>query len=339
MHDLRHLWKTDTVWLNTAQYGVPPATTRAALAGYLDSWAAASADPADWGAATRGARERLGALLGVPARDVALGAATSQLLGTVAASLPRSATVLVPEGEFASVLFPFQARGVRVRTAPLERLADAVGRGCDAVAFSVVRADSGVVAPVADVVGAARDAGALVVGDATQAAGWLPLDASVFDVLVGATYKWLMTPRGLAYAYVAPGLQEGLCTPGAGPAAAADPAAMFADRFVPAPGARRFDTSPNWVAHTAAVASLDVLLGVGVEKVYAHDVGLADRVRARLGWGPGGSAIVSVDVPGAHERLAAEGIATSVRGGRTRLAFHLYNTGEDADRAARVLVG
>lgn len=339
MDDLRHLWATDTVWLNTAQYGIPPATTRAALAEHLESWGRASAGPEQWGAATRGARERLGALLGAPARDIALGAATSQMLGVVAASLPRSATVLVPEGEFASVLFPFQARGVRVRTAPLDRLAEAVGEGCDVVAFSVVRADSGEVAPVPDIAAAARGAGALVVGDATQAAGWLPLDAPVFDVLVGTTYKWLMTPRGMAYMYVAPVLQERMASPGAGPAAAADPAAMFADRFVPAEGARRFDTSPNWAAHTAAVASLDVLLGVGVEKVYAHDVGLADRVRDRLGWGPGGSAIVSVDVPGAHERLAAAGIVTTVRGGRTRLGFHLYNTEEDAERAARVLVG
>lgn len=339
MDDLRHLWNTDTVWLNTAQYGVPPATARAALAEHLDSWAAGTGDPARWGDATRQARRRLGALLGVPEGDIALGAAASQLLGTLAASLPRSATVLVPEGEFASVLFPFQARGVRVRTVPLGRLAQAVGEGCDAVAFSVVHPGTGAVAPVADITAAARGAGALVLGDATQAAGWLPLDAAGFDALVGAAYKWLMTPRGLGYAYLAPALQERMAVvPGAGPAAAADPTALFADRFVPAAGARRFDTSPNWVAHTAAVASLDVLLGVGVDKVHAHNVGLADRFRARLGWGPGGSAIVSVDVPGAYERLAAAGVVTTVRAGRTRLSFHLYNTGEDADRAADALV-
>ncbi|MEU0490139.1 aminotransferase class V-fold PLP-dependent enzyme [Nocardiopsis sp. NPDC006139] len=339
MDDLRHLWNTDTVWLNTAQYGVLPATTRAALAEYLDSCAAGTGDPARWGRTTGEARRRLGALLGVPGGDVALGAAASQLLGTVAASLPGSARVVVPEGEFASVLFPFQARGVRVRSVPLGRLAEAVGEGCEAVAFSVVHPGTGAVAPVAEVVAAARGAGALVVGDATQAAGWLPLDASGFDVLVGAAYKWLMTPRGLGYAYLAPAVQERMgVVPGAGPAAAADPADLFADRFVPAAGARRFDTSPNWVAHTAAVASLEVLLGVGVDRVHAHNVGLADRFRARLGWGPGGSAIVSVDVPGAYERLAAAGVVTTVRAGRTRLSFHLYNTEEDVDRAAGALV-
>lgn len=339
MDELRHLWKTETVWLNTAQYGIPPATARAALDAHLDSWAAATADPAHWWRGTGLARERLGSLLGAPAGDIALGAATSQMLGTVAASLPRTATVLVPEGEFASVLFPFLERGVRVRTAPLERLADAVGAGCDAVAFSVVHAATGAVAPVGDIVAAARGCGALVVGDATQAAGWLPLEATGFDVLVGTTYKWLMTPRGLAYAYVAPALGERMGSPGAGPAASADPSALFADRFVPAPGARRFDTSPNWMAHAAAVASLDVLLGVGVERVYAHNTGLADRFRARLGLGPGGSAITSVEVPGAHGLLARAGVVSSVRGGRTRVGFHLYNTVEDADRAADALVG
>lgn len=340
MDDLRHLWNTDTVWLNTAQYGIPPATTRTALSRHLDAWASATADPADWGDTTRAARERLGTLLGVPGRDIALGAATSQLLGVLAAFLPDTARVLVPEGEFGSVSFPFQARGVRVRTAPLDRLAEAAAEGCDVVACSVVHSATGEVAPVADIAAAARGAGALVVGDATQAAGWLPLNAAGFDALVGTTYKWLMTPRGLGYAYLAPGLRERMgAAPGAGPAASADPTDLFAERFVPAEGARRFDTSPNWLAHTAAVASLDVLLGVGIDKVHAHNVGLADRFRAGLGQGPGGSAITSVQVPGAWERLAAAGIVTTVRGGRTRLAFHLYNTEEDADRAVAALVG
>ena len=40
---------------------------------------------------------------------------------------------------------------------------------------------------------------ALTIVDATQACGWLPLDASRVDALVCANYKWLMSPRGTAF--------------------------------------------------------------------------------------------------------------------------------------------
>jgi hypothetical protein len=72
---------------------------------------------------------------------VAIGSQVSQLVGLVAAALPRGTTVLVPEGEFTSVLWPLLARvgeGVRVRTVPVDRLVDAVDAGTGVVAVSVV---------------------------------------------------------------------------------------------------------------------------------------------------------------------------------------------------------
>ena len=69
----------------------------------------------------------------------------------------------------------------------------------------------------------------------------------------------------------------------------------------------------------------------------AHDVGLADALRERLGMPPAGSAIVSVDRPGAAERLAAAGISAAVRDGRARVGFHLYNTTADVDAVVAAL--
>ncbi|MEE2055554.1 aminotransferase class V-fold PLP-dependent enzyme [Nocardiopsis tropica] len=53
----------------------------------------------------------------------------------------------------------------------------------------MVHSATGRIAPTADIASAARAHGALLVGDATQAAGWLPVRATDFDALLGAAYK------------------------------------------------------------------------------------------------------------------------------------------------------
>src|SRR2546421_668387 len=56
-----------------------------------------------------------------------------------------------------------------------------------------------------------------------------------------------------------------------------------------------------------------------------------------LGLPAQGSAIVSLDIPEAAQRLADAGVRASSRAGRARLAFHLYNTTEDVDLALDAL--
>ena len=51
------------------------------------------------------------------------------------------------------------------------------------------------------------------------------------------------------------------------------------------------------------------------------------------------SAIVSTDVPGAADKLAAAGILAAVRAGSLRASFHLYNTDDDVDAALTALLG
>ena len=104
-----------------------------------------------------------------------------------------------------------------------------------------------------------------------------------------------------------------------------------------AAGARRFDQSPSWLSWVGTAPTLEYLEGTGIEAVHAHDVGLADELRERLGMPPAGSAIVSVDRPGAAERLAAAGIGAAVRDGRARVGFHLYNTAAEVDTVVEAL--
>lgn len=338
----RELWDLDTTWLNTAQVGVPPRPAHAALEAALRDWQRGSPDPAGWSAAAETARARFAELTGAEAADITQGASTAQLLGTVASSAPDGARILVPEGDYASTIFPWMAqapRGLEVRSVPLGELAGAIDADTWLVVFSLVQSATGEVAPCGEILRQARRHGCLVAGDATQALGWLPVDATGYDALVCSSYKWLMAPRGLAYGYFSPRIRPLLYPVNAGPSAAADPmASLYTTDMRLARDASRFDLSPNWFASVVAAESMRVLLEVGIDRVHAHDTAVANRFLEVLGLAPRDSAIVAVDVPGGARRLWEAGIPASERGGRTRLAFHLYSTTADAEQAAKALL-
>jgi selenocysteine lyase/cysteine desulfurase len=329
--------------LNTASYGLPPEPAWTALQDSLAQWRVGSTSWEGWGDSVQRSRTTFAGLIGVPDVDVAVGATVSQMLAPVAASLPAGATVVVPEIEFTSNLFPWlvqEERGVVVRTVPADRLADAVDADTDVVAFSLVQSSDGAVAAYDEIVTAARAHGALVVVDATQACGWLPFDGSRADVVAVGGYKWLMNPRGTAYAYLAPALRERLRPDAAGWFAGRDPhASYYGLPLRLADDARRFDISPAWFSWVGAAPAMELVAEIGVPAIQAHDVALANRFLTGLGRPAGDSAIVAVDVPGAEQRLAAAGIRAAVRAGRVRASFHLYSTEADVDAALTALVG
>jgi selenocysteine lyase/cysteine desulfurase len=340
--EAQRLWRPDPGWLDTASYGLPPQPAWDDLQTALEDWRAGRTSWMVWDLATRRARESFARLVGVDAVDVAVGAQVSQLLAPVAAAIPDGASVVVPEEEFTSNLFPWlvQAdRGVRVSTVPSSKLAEAITPGTDVVAFSIVQSATGEVAAYQEIVQAARAGGALVVVDATQACGWLPFDASLADVVVGA-YKWLMSPRGTGFAYLGPAVQERLRPLAAGWYAGEDVhSSYYGPPLRLAKSARRFDISPAWFCWIATAPALELVERIGVDRIHDHDVALANRFLAGLGQPSAESAIVTVDVPGAEERLAAAGVRAAVRAGRVRASFHVYTGERDVDLALDALVG
>ena len=185
---------------------------------------------------------------------------------------------------------------------------------------------------------AAAHDGVVTIVDATQALGWLPLDASRFDVVAAAAYKWLMSPRGTAFMYVRPERLSSVAPLTAGWYGGEDPhASYFGPPLRLAEDARRLDTSPAWFSWVGTQPALELLERIGIEAVHAHDVGLANRFREGLGLPPGDSAIVSVESEGTQERLERAGIMAATRGGRLRTSWHLYNTDGDVDRVLEAL--
>ncbi|MGF7234412.1 MAG: aminotransferase class V-fold PLP-dependent enzyme [Frankia sp.] len=326
-------------FLNTATLGLPCTATLAALDVALAQWSAGSGGPGPWDEPVGRARTLFAGLVGVPASWVSVASHVSAVIGTLAASLPSGATVLTADGDFTSVLFPFLAqreRGVRVRSVPLDRLLDALDSRVDWVAVSAVQSATGAVLDLDGLAERADAVGARVCLDATQAAGWLPVDAGRFAMVTCAGYKWLSNPRGTCFTSMRPEATADVVPHLAGWYAGPDALGTFYGAPLRlAPDARRFDLSPAWFSWIGAVAPLEILTRIGVAAVHRHDVGLADGFRARLGLAPAGSAIVSVEASDSvRARLAAAGVVTAGREGRVRLAFHHYNDATDVDRAA-----
>ncbi len=326
-------------YLNTASIGIPPLFVTDAVAEAVDRWRTGSDRSNAFDADVTAARKAWASLIGVAPENVAIGASVSQLIGLVAASVPDGTRVLAVAREFTSVIFPFAAQAHRGVTVTEVEPAELVSRvnGHDLVAVSVVQSADGA---IADVDGLREAAGARVLLDVTQAAGWLPLRLDWADWVVGACYKWLLSPRGAAWLALRPDVLDRTVPHVANWYAARDPwSATYGLPLRLAPDARRLDLSPVWFAQRGAAAALPWLATLDLAAVHQHCVGLADSVLAKLGLPPRGSAVIALDLPGAAERLAAAGITATSRAGRARLSFHLYNTAEDVEMAVAALRG
>jgi selenocysteine lyase/cysteine desulfurase len=294
-----------------------------------------------WDQAVGASRSAWAGLHGVAASDVAVAGQVSAFTGLVALALKRGERVVCAERDFTSVIWPFLVAGARVDLVPLERVAEAIDGSVSVVAVSAVQSIDGRVADLDAIAAAAADHGALTCIDATQASGWLPLNASRFDFFMASAYKWLLSPRGTAFMAVRPSAAERLRPHMAGWYAGDDPFDTNYDAPLRlADDASRFDLSPAWLSWVGAAPALDLLAEVGIEAIHAHDVGLANRFRAGLGMEPGDSAIVALPAEdGLVAGFRSAGVSVTVREGFIRLSFHLFNTDADVDRALEAAAG
>jgi selenocysteine lyase/cysteine desulfurase len=318
-------------YLNTASIGIPPRAAVDELQAAVERWGRGEAEPREYDVYVDRSRELWGRLHGADASAVAVGPQLSYFSGMVAAALPEGAEVVAYADDFTSVLFPFLERCSVRFVEELGALPDAIRSSTALVAVSAVQSATGEVADLAALREAAADRDALTFVDATQASGWLPIDAGDADFLAAAGYKWLLAPRGTAFMAVRDGALERL-RPTAPGWFAGEPRweALYGGPLRLPREARRLDLSPAWLSWVGTARALEYLLDVGVEAIHAHDVALADRVRTALGLEPGGTAMLSL--PGAEpEELERRGLRVAERAGRVRASFHLYNTEADAD--------
>ena len=320
------------------------------------------------------ARERIrgsaAALMGVPVEGVLFVKNTTEGLGFVANGLDWSAgdRVVVPAHEFPSTIYPWLAladRGVVVETlppvndageVPLESYEAAFARGAvKLVCLSWVQFRRGWRTDLAALGALCKEHGALLCADVIQGLGVIPAELSAWgvDFAMADSHKWLLGPEGSGVMWIAPRRVEMLRVLEPGWCSVAHREEWENLEWVPDPTARRFEGGTMSVAAIAAMgASIDLILGVGVERVWSHVDRWCDRFAehvSELGLpvlsrreGDGRSGIVTFGAGGADPAdlvtlLAEQGVVVSPRGGGIRVSPHAYNDDSDLDRIVGAL--
>ncbi|WP_435971922.1 aminotransferase class V-fold PLP-dependent enzyme [Streptomyces sp. Qhu_M48] len=340
-----------TGYLDHARVG--PLSRAAAAAFAAATASAARSDPADLHglfALADAARASAARLLGARPHEIAIAPSTSNGLFTVAAALSGPGTVLVPAGEFPANQYPwlrFADRG-----GPAVRFVDPDGQrhitpaqlrrhltpDVTALAVSAVDSLTGHVAPLAqlkEVLGPGR----LLIVDAIQGLGAVPLEADAADVLVSGGQKWLRAGWGAAFLLIRDRCADRLVPGLGGWAGVEDP---FAQPFPapPLPGAAaHLATNPDFPAAAALGAAVEDLLDGGGPaavgaRIRATLAELLDRARGAGadvlldGLGPAERAgIGTFRLPGhdpavVHRTLEEAGVITTRRGAWIRLSPH-----------------
>ncbi len=343
LSDARSRFSGGRGYLAACTLGLPTRETIAAMGADAAQWAAGRATTADYGAVVEEVRALYARLVGVSADRVAIGSQVSAMAGVIAASVPDGAEVLCIDGDFSSMVFPFLAqadRGVRVRHVPVSDLASSITSQTALVAFSLVQSATGQIADAASIVRAAREHGARTFCDTTQATGWLPVDASQFDATACHSYKWLCSPRGVAFLTVSEEFQPELRPTQAGWYAGDDPwASCYGPGMDLARTARRFDVSPAWPAWVGARSALGLFASLDIGELRDRVTALGDALCDGLGIDRQGQPIVTwPDADGdSFAKLTAAGLTASRRAGRARVAFHLWNDEQDVADALAAL--
>ena len=339
---------------------------RQAYGDYLRDWDEKGAPWEYWVERAEAARGAFARVIAAEPDEVAVTTSLSAAVSTLASGLrfARRSTIVTTDLEFPTIgqiWHAQEARGARVvhvRAAenglvPLDRFERAIDDDTLVVSLTHVCYRTGALLDVEPIVRLAHERGALVLLDAYQSAGSLPIDVRSLgvDFLAAGTVKYLLGSAGLAFLYARRETLGAIWPTATGWFADRDIFEMDIWDYSPDPTARRFQYgTPPIPAIYAGIAGIELLRSIGVAETRAHvnDLnrrlleGLADlratvatpRKRERRG------ALVCVrskDAPALVDALRREGIVTSERAGNLRISAHAYNSAEDVDAVLAAL--
>lgn len=191
----------------------------------------------------------------------------------------------------------------------------------------------------------AHEVGALVLVDAFQAVGAIPIDVRALnaDFLTGGTLKYLLGSAGLAFLYCRRDLLADIVPTQTGWFADEDIFEMDIYDYSPSATARKFESGTPPIPNIyAGIAGMDLMDEIGIAATVEHVVRLTDllvegldRIGAKMMTprdparrGPM-IAVATTDEMGMVGALRDDGILTTPRDGNIRLSFHCYNSEED----------
>ena len=360
----------DLTYINTAANGLIPERARLLVERFFREHSyVESRTPYDLFEVLGSTRAAIARLLDCGPEAIALTFNTSHGLNIAANAIPLEPgdNVVLTQGEFPANVYPWrnlESRGIELRLVDNPNLrsdVDMLTSACDArtrvVAVTAVQFHDGYRPDLAALADFCRERGIRTVVDGAQAIGTCAIRPAALgvDFLAGCGQKWLCAPRGTGFLYVRPELIPELRLPvlgwlnvdyeGRWDSLLRYPRELY-------PDARRFELGTINLHDVLMLReSLGLLNDIGIERVEAHDVGLAQRVRSGLEAIPGvslraasprPSAIVAFAVAAErgralHEALVHARIDISFREGRFRLSPHLYNDAADVDRALETI--
>jgi len=316
-----------------------------------------------WVAVKERARKLAAEMIGAQVHQLAFMRNTSDALSTVANGLRLKAgdNIVTFRHEFPSNIYPWlrlrEALGVEVRFCEeldgrvcVEELIGLIDDRTRIVAISHVQYASGFRADLERLGRVARARDALLVVDVIQAMGALPInvEAELIDAAAGACHKWLLTPEGVGLLYLSDRARERIEPTLVGWASVPEPEDYNNFEQPWARGTLAWETG---TANTSLIhgleASLRLLTETGIERIAAHLSELTDYLCERLSGLD--YQIISSRLKGEksqivcfqpkdgwtamtlYAHLKKRDIIIAPRGGRVRVAPHLYNTVEDID--------
>jgi len=347
------------VYINSCSQGALSDSVREAYAHYLDDWDEHGAPWEYWVGRLEAVRGAVASLVNADEDEIAVTTSVSAGVSALASGLRFDEgrdTVVVSNFEFRTIGQIWHAqerRGIRVvhvpaeadGTIPLERFAEAIDERTALVATTHVCFRNGGRLDVEGIARLAHERGALVLVDAYQTVGSLPIDVHALgcDFLAAGVLKYLLGSAGLGFLYCRRELVEQIEPTATGWFADRDIFEMDIHDYSPASTARRFEAGTPPVPSTyAAIAGIELMQEIGVAETEAHvrelNALLRDGVEEL-----GGTIVTprepersgalvcvrSTDVNALVAALADEGIVTSSRDDNLRISAHCYNTADD----------
>ncbi|MFJ8582224.1 aminotransferase class V-fold PLP-dependent enzyme [Micromonospora sp. NPDC093277] len=348
----------DRVYLNNNSTGTVPRGVEQVLGGYWETLRTWRDDVwQGWHVGLDRYADSVAALLGAPPGSVVTDANLSTLLARIASCFdyrPPRDRIVTTDLEYPTVPFiwnAFRRYGARLDVVGTggprfdeDTLAARVDERTLLVCVSHASFTSGATIDLPRLVARAHEVGALVVVDAFQTVGVVPLDVTALgvDVVLGGAHKWLCGV-GTAFLYVRPDLVAQL-EPAATGWQAGDRALTFLPSTGWAPGAQRFaGGTPYPLTSLISQVGLDLLAGVGIDAIRRHSLALTQRVLDRAA--AAGIDVVSPTEPhrrggvvcldvadgeAVKRRLVERNMICSWRG-YLRVGPHVYNTLDEVD--------
>ncbi|HEV2862062.1 MAG TPA: aminotransferase class V-fold PLP-dependent enzyme [Pyrinomonadaceae bacterium] len=354
----------DGTYLLSHSVGCLPRAAREAADDFFGQWGALGGEAWDgWLASIGDFQQSLATLLNGEAAEFCPQANISSALAKILSSLPRrkgKTKLLLSELDFPSAGFALaqaERAGYTVEfiaadgdTSSIECWRRHLTPDTQLVLVTHVLYGNSRLNPVAEVIACARRHEVFTLVDVAQSAGVVPIDLRAWgaDFVVGSSIKWLCGGPGAGFLWVNPSGVARFEPTDVGWFSHEDPFEFRIQDFRYASDARRFwGGTPSVLPYVIARASIDVINGIGVENVRAHNQSLTDRlVRVALERGltvltpqdparRGGTVCVAFPDPQrVYQQLKEAKVFVDVRPSYgVRFSPHIYNDVEDIDHA------